>query len=52
MEFPLSLIITDTILQDLENNAFKNLRLQLQFYYCYIDTLLAIPKNQINNVLN
>jgi len=52
MEFPLSLIITDIILRDLENNTFKNLGLELPFYYYYVDTLLATPRNQMNNVLN
>lgn len=52
MGLPLSPIIADLVLQDLEREALDKLPFNLLFYFRYVDDiLLAAPKNEIDRVL-
>lgn len=51
MEPPLSPIITDVVMQDLEKNVLNLLNCKLLIYFRYVDDiLLAAPSEQINNI--
>ena len=53
MGSPLSPIITDIVMQDLEEIALKKLSAQPLFYFRYVDDiLLALPSDIVNDILN
>ena len=53
MGSPLSSILADLVIQDLEYNIFNTLTIHIPVYYRYVDDiLLAVPSNQITNILN
>ena len=53
MGSPLSPIVADLVIQDLEISIFSNLRVHMSFYYRYVDDIvLAAPKDEINNILD
>ena len=53
MGSPLSPIIADIVMQDLEETALKKLSVQPLFYFRYVDDiLLALPSDAINDTLN
>jgi len=53
MGCPLSPVIADIVLQDLEEKALNNINLNLSFYYRYVDDIiLAAPFNHFTNILN
>jgi len=52
MRSPLSPIITDIVIQDLENSVLNMINVQLPFYYRYIDDIIfAIHESSINSIL-
>jgi len=52
MGSPLSPVITDLVLQDLEIFAIKNLPFNLPFYYRYVDDIiLTAPFNSLKLLL-
>jgi len=52
MGSPLSPIIADLVLRDLERKAIEKLPISLPIYYRYVDDiLLAAPTNQLENIL-
>ena len=52
MGSPLSPIIADLALQDLEMNAIGALRTDIPFYFRYVDDIvLAAPSSMLNTVL-
>jgi len=52
MGSPLSPIISDPVLQDLETQALKNLDFQIPVYYRYVyDILFAAHSTQFNHIL-
>lgn len=53
MESPLSPIIADLVLQDLEEKVLNSIGLNLPMYYRYVDDIvLTTSKNQILNIFN
>jgi len=53
MGSPLSPVIADIVLQDLEEKALNNINLNLSFYHRYVDDIiLAAPFNHSTNILN
>jgi len=53
MGSPLSPIIADLVMQDLEVHILNSLNLNLPIYYRYVDDiLLAAHKNDINHIFN
>jgi len=53
MGSPLSPIIADLVMQDLETSAIKKLPFDIPFYFRYVDDiLLAIPENEIDTTVN
>ncbi|XP_018355891.1 PREDICTED: telomerase reverse transcriptase-like [Trachymyrmex septentrionalis] len=53
MGSPLSPILADLVIQDLEHNIFDILITHIPLYYRYVDDiLLAAPTNQITNILD
>jgi len=53
MGFPLSPIIADIVLQDIEKAAIDHLSIMLSFYIRYVDDiLLATPQENLDNILN
>jgi len=51
VDFPLSPVLTDIILQNIEEAALNHLPASLPFYYRYInDILLAAPLNLLDNI--
>jgi len=51
MRSPLSPIIADVLLQDLETKTLDSINLRLPFYYRYVDDIiLAAPTNKINKI--
>jgi len=53
MGSPLSPVIADIVLQDLEEKVLNNINLNLSFYYRYIDDIiLAAPPDHFTNILN
>jgi len=52
MGSPLSPILADLVLQDLEMNAIENLSMEIPFYYRYVDDIaLAVPRQKTQEVL-
>lgn len=52
MGFPLSPVIADITLQDLEERAIESLPITLPFYYRYVDDIaLAVPSSMSNDLL-
>lgn len=52
MGSPLSPIIADIVLQDLESKALQQLKFVPTFYFRYVDDIiLTVPSNQIDNTL-
>jgi len=52
MGSPLSPVIANLVLQDLEISAIKNLPFQLPFYYHYVDDIiLTAPSNSLDLLL-
>ena len=52
MGSPISPILADLVLQDLEEEVIKKLSFNIQAYYRYVDdTFLIIPKNKIIGIL-
>ncbi len=48
MGSPLSPILSDMVVQDLENEILSSLKFQIPVYYRYVDDLLlAVPKKKI-----
>lgn len=53
MGSPLSPIVADIVLQDIENKALYKIGIKLPIYYRYVDDiLLAIPKHLVNNIVD
>jgi len=53
MGSPLSPIIAEIVLQDLEMKALKLLNIEIPFYHRYVDDIaLAAPRQKINECLN
>ena len=53
MGSPLSPILADLVIQDLEKNIFQNLITHIPVYYRYVDDIvLAASKNKINDILD
>ena len=53
MGSPLSPILADLVIQDLENNIFNTLTTHISFYFRYVDDIvLAAPINLITNILD
>jgi len=53
MESPLSPIIADLVMQNLEKKDIESIGLELPFYYRYVDDIiLSAPNEQVNNILN
>jgi len=53
MGSPLSLIIAEIVLQDLEKKALGLLSIGIPFYHRYVDDIaLAAPRHKINEFLN
>jgi len=53
MGSPLSPIIADLVMEDLETNALNNISFRLPFYYRYVDDImLAVPHNKSKDVLD
>jgi len=53
MDSPLSPIIAEIVLQDLEMKALKLLNIEIPFYHRYDDDIaLAAPRHKINECLN
>jgi len=53
MGSPLSPILADIVMQDLERKAINSLNFELQFYYRYVDDIiLSLPITQKNTLLN
>jgi len=53
MGSPLSPIIADIVMQDLERKALDSINLKLPLYYRYVDDIiLAAPSNKITDILN
>lgn len=53
MDLPLSPVIADIILQDLENRALETIGVELPFYVRYIDDIAfaALP-DRVNDILS
>ena len=52
MESPLSPILADLVMNDLEVERLSNLNLTVLFYYRYVDDiLLALPEGEVDKVL-
>jgi len=48
---PLSLIIADIVMQDLENRAMEGMVIEILFYFRYIDDkILSASTEQVNNI--
>jgi len=53
MGSPLSSVLANLIIQDLKEKIFSNININILIYYRYVDDiLLAVPNNQINEILN
>jgi len=53
MGSPLSPIIANIVLQDLEEKALQTINCDIPFYYRYVDDiLLSAPEDQISNIVN
>ena len=52
MGSPLSPILADLVIQDLENDIFNTLTTHIFFYFRYVDIVLAAPINLITNILD
>jgi len=53
MGSPLSPILADIVMQDLELKAIKNLDFEIPVYYRYVDDILLItPANRVDIILN
>jgi len=53
MGSPLSPILADIVMQDLELKAIKNLDFEIPVYYRYVDDILLItPANKVDTILN
>jgi len=53
MGSPLSLIIADIVLQDLEEKVLNVISLDLPFYYLYVDDIvLAGPEIKVSHILD
>jgi len=53
MGSPLSPILADIVMQDLEEKAIKKLDINFPFYYRYVDDILLLtPKSKVNIILN
>jgi len=53
MGSPLSPILADVVIQDLESNIFNTLTTHIPFYYWYVDDIVfAAPNNLISSMLD
>lgn len=53
MGSPLSPVIADLVLHDLEIKVLKRLSFFLSFYYCYVDDIVLVaPRMDFQNVLH
>jgi len=53
MGSPLSPIVAEIVMQDLEENVLKTLNLSLLFYHRYVDDIVfAIQDNNVNYILD
>jgi len=53
MGSPLSPILADIVMQDLEEKAIKNLDIDFPLYYRYVDDILLLtPESKVNTILN
>jgi len=53
MGSPLSPILADIVMQDLEEKAIKNLDIEFPVYYRYVDDILLLtPECKVNTILN
>jgi len=52
MGSPLSSIIAEIVLQDLEKNALGLLSIGIPFYHRYVDDIALTPRHKINEFLN
>jgi len=52
MDSPLSLIIADLVMRDLEERALETLGFPLSFYVRYVDIAMPVPSTSVNKILN
>jgi len=53
MGSPLSPVIADIVVQDLESIALNSIGIDLRFYFRYVDDILLVsPKNQLDRILD
>jgi len=53
MGSPMSSIIADMVMEDLETRALKNFSVELPFYCRYVDgIMLAVPRDKFKNVFD
>jgi len=53
MRSPLSPILADIVMQDLEEKAIMNIDIDFPFYYRYVDdVVLLTPVDKVNTILN
>ena len=53
MGSPLSPVIADIVVQDLESVALNSIGMDLKFYFRYVDDILLVsPKNQVDKILD
>jgi len=53
MGSPLSPVITDIVMQDLEESVLRNFKFTMLFYYRYLDDLvMAVPTAEIDHVFS
>jgi len=53
MSSPLSPIIADLVIQDLEREVLRKLDFRLPFYFRYVDDILtAVPKTTIDSIVD
>jgi len=53
MGSPLSPILADIVMQDLESQAIMELNIHLPFYYRYVDDIVLLtPENRVNDILD
>ena len=45
-------MLANLVIQDLEDIIFSNININNPIYYRYMDILLAIPNNQINEIFD
>jgi len=52
MGSPLSPVIADVVLQDLEEKALKKINLNILFYFCYVDDVILVAPSETSMILD